>query len=138
MQEYNSYLPDFEDDDVVLFDEEQSVMFKVSKLKSVMKAFEENELVLDAHTEFFLEQGVKINKGGGWTTPITFGKSKNCEILKVGAKNWQKGAIRMKVYLEFIPIDSDIDNLATNNTVHINSKELTLDYIRQVLNKDNY
>ncbi len=35
----------------------------------------------------------------------------NCEILKVGAKDWQKGKVRLKVTLEFCP-DEPEENIA--------------------------
>jgi KGK domain len=42
-----------------------------------------------------------------------FDRGIDCELLKVGAKGWQKGKIRLKVSLEFIP-DETIDDRQTS------------------------
>ncbi|MGL5806098.1 MAG: KGK domain-containing protein [Xenococcaceae cyanobacterium] len=52
-----------------------------------------------------------------------FDKGIECEILKVGAKDWQKGKVRLKVTLEF-----ELDESEDNNS------DSPLDDIRQTIN----
>jgi hypothetical protein len=49
---------------------------------------------------------------------MSFDRGIDCEVLKVGAQSWQKGKIRLKVSLEFIPDEiindrpqSELDNI---------------------------
>jgi hypothetical protein len=44
----------------------------------------------------------------------------NCEVLKVGAKGWQKGKIQLKITLEFCP--EETENNHSNNNNHYHSK----------------
>ncbi|WP_036486751.1 KGK domain-containing protein [Myxosarcina sp. GI1] len=50
----------------------------------------------------------------------------DCEILKLGAKNWKKGKVRLKVTFEFIP-DEPEENIS----------ESLLDEIRQTAINNN-
>lgn len=52
-----------------------------------------------------------------------FDEGIDCEILKVGAKDWQKGKVRLKVTFEFIPDEPEETN---------NISESPLDGIRQI------
>lgn len=62
------------------------------------------------------------------------GEGINCEILKFGAKGWQKGKVRIKVTLEFCPDQPEIEETPTNNNLEINQIESPLDDIRQMMN----
>ncbi|GAB4243031.1 MAG: hypothetical protein Kow0049_32480 [Stanieria sp.] len=46
----------------------------------------------------------------------------DCSILKLGAKSWQKGKVRIRVSLEFISDETEITN----------TSELSLDDLRQM------
>jgi len=54
----------------------------------------------------------------------------DCEILKIGAKGWQKGKIRIRVSVEFIPDEPEIEQ--TPETTH---PESPLDDIRRMINE---
>mgnify|MGYP000518823907 CR=1 FL=1 len=64
----------------------------------------------------------------GW-----FEDSINCEILRLGGKNWQKGKVRIKVTLEFCPDEPEIEEILGNNQSEINQTESPLDDIRQMM-----
>ncbi len=133
----NFYLPDCGDNDVFSFGDTQSVMFRVSKLRDAMtKAFQEDETVKEALTQFLISQGMGIKMGRGWTNPISFGEGTNCEVLKVGAKSWQKGKIRIRVSLEFYPDEPDFEEIPVNSQLEISKSESPLDEIRRMINED--
>jgi hypothetical protein len=50
-----------------------------------------------------------LPSGRASETETWFDRGVDCEVLKVGATNWQKGKIRLNVSLEFIP-----DNVEEN------------------------
>ena len=54
------------------------------------------------------------------------GDGLDSEILKIGAKGWQKGKLRIKVTIEFCPDQSEIPQ-----------PESPLDDLRQMLNQEN-
>lgn len=96
--EENNILPECSDDDVVSF---RGKLFKVSQLRKMMghAMTEQNQLNLTlsnalkqkglelglTDTKEFLHQGVKG------------------ELLTITGQGWQKGKIKMKISLEFIP-----------------------------------
>lgn len=66
-----------------------------------------------------------------------FDEGMDCEILKIGAKDWQKGKFRLKVTLEFIPDEPEVEGRSANNEQKINEPESPLDDLRQMLNQEN-
>lgn len=58
-----------------------------------------------------------------------FGEGVDCELLKLGAKGWQKGKLRVKLTVEFCPEQPEIEESQTNN-----QSESPLDDIRQMIN----
>lgn len=116
----------FGDNDVISFAEQ---MTKVGKFKEALNSAITNlgnELV-----EWFESQqikGTKIYDGSrrDFTNWKWFTEGKNCEILKIGAKGWQKGKIRLRVILEFEPEEPET-----------NEPESPLDDLRRMMNDNS-
>ncbi|NEU72786.1 KGK domain protein [Hassallia byssoidea VB512170] len=97
----NSFLPNYGDDDVCYSSD--NAMFKVGKLREKIKeAFRGsvqtalNDVLKSAKLEFYTH-------GKDW-----LGDGIDCEILKIGAKGWQKGKIKIRVSVEFCPDEPEI------------------------------
>jgi hypothetical protein len=98
-------------------------MFKLgSFIAEVKKAFESKGL--DALGDTFKHRG-GIPVWGDKERERWLGDGVDCEILKPGAKGWQKGKIRIRVSIEFCPDQPEISQ-----------PESPLDDIRQRINKE--
>lgn len=108
---YDFYLENCGDDDVISFSEQ---MIKISKFKRALDWSKQN--MIDSFVKSLESQGVKgvqIYEGVSWGPGGTrmqqsandkwSSEGKDCEILKIGSKGWQKGKFRVKVSLEFEP-----------------------------------
>lgn len=112
---YDFYLENCGDDDVISFSEE---MIKISKFKQALDWSKQK--MIDSFVESLESQGIKgvqIYEGVSWGRGGTRMQSanykwssegKNCEILKIGSKGWQKGKFRVKISLEFEPEEPEI------------------------------
>lgn len=106
--EYNSYLGSCDDDDVISFNSE---LCKFKKFKNAINST--LGAVADIIVEGLNSHGIKganiydssmrhkINSE--WLR-----KGKECEFLRVGAKGWQKGKLKIKITLEFFPDETEI------------------------------
>jgi len=106
--------------------------FKISYVKHAIKEALRGA-VADTLHNLLKAKGVEIDPGASNRTFDTwkwFDKGLDCEILKVGAKGWQKGKIRIKVTLEFIPDEPEIEQ-----TPEITQPESPLDDIRRMINE---
>ncbi|KZL48000.1 KGK domain protein [Nodularia spumigena CENA596] len=117
-------------DDDALFCKDKG--FKIIQIKEAVKQAFCGELG-KALYELLNSYGVQLDPGGSVVgnkfyrdTKKLFEEGIYCEILKLGAKNWQKGNIRIKVTLEFIPDESSIIE-----------PESPLDELRQIINQNN-
>ena len=61
-----------------------------------------------------------------------FGKGIDCEVLRFGANNWQKGKFRIKMTVEFCPDEPELEE-----TPETNQPESPLDDIRRMINQEN-
>lgn len=133
-------------DDVLSF---TGAMFKVERLEAeVNNLFSEHrlgeeftKLLKDKNLNIHLGSKVSISSNGRvqridvypnqW-----FRDGIDCEFLRLGAKAWQKGKVKinLKVSLEFCPDEPDIEKTPANNNSGINSTESPLDDIRQMMN----
>ena len=68
---------------------------------------------------------------------LYYGKGLNSEVLKLGAKGWQKGKLRIKFTLEFCSDEPEVEQITQSNEPEINQTESPLDDIRRMMNKDN-
>jgi KGK domain. len=64
-----------------------------------------------------------------------FGEGKECKLLKLGAKEWQPGILKIKVTLEFCPEEPEEDGV--DEEEEIDEMVRSLDDIRQKLNQEN-
>lgn len=129
MQEH-SFLPEFSDDDVVEFEENNMTKVKVLRnaviqmLNDDLEKHIKNHLVSRnitipsaigsknnekqdvIHKNIFLKQGVR------------------CEVLNLGAKTWKKGRLKLRLSLEFEPDEPEAKKPSS-----------PLDDIRQAINQ---
>ncbi|WRH68726.1 MAG: KGK domain-containing protein [Planktothrix sp. GU0601_MAG3] len=64
-----------------------------------------------------------------------FEEGKECQLLKLGAKEWQPGTLKMKVTLEFCPDEPEEDEV--DEEEEMDEMVKSLDDIRQTLNREN-
>jgi hypothetical protein len=114
--EHNQYLDN--DDDVIAFYADS--LLKVSKIKYTIKSFIKNSLLKEIQ-EHFKKRGIT---GEIINNYDIFRNGQECEILQVGSNGWTKGKIRLKISLEFIPDEPEINKI-----------ESPLDDIRQSMNQ---
>ncbi len=132
MQE-NFNLQNCSNDDALLVKDKA---FKIGQVKeAVTKAFrgELAKILYDLLNSY----GVQIDPGGHVSgnkfyrhNHKWFDDGINCEILKIGAKGWQKGKIKIKVTLEFCPDEPEIEEAP-----EITQPESPLDDIRRMINE---
>jgi len=134
------FLENYENDDVCSFG---STMFKVGKLRQVMKLATASHLE-GALTELFKTQGLQIDTSKYnpqlrcYDTQKWFGDGIDCEALKIGAKGWQKGKVKITVIVEFCPDEPEMEETPENNESETSKPESPLDDLRrQLLNQEN-
>ena len=128
----NSYLSNHSDDDVIAFKE--SNLIKLSVFKKAIINFFEKEAI-----ESYIYDHLQINHNINVDRSVNFNDDENklyeyqnkwlgegvyCEVLQLGAKNWQKGKIKIRVSVEFCPDESK-------------ESESSLDDIRQAIENSN-
>ncbi|MEG4501186.1 KGK domain-containing protein [Microcoleus sp. F10-C6] len=134
------FLENYEDDDVCSFD---STMFKVGRLRQVMNSAISLQLE-SALEEAFKTQGLQINTTK-YDTQLRcrvqqkwLGSGIDCETLKIGAKGWQKGKVKIRVIVEFCPDEPEVEETPENNESETSKPESPLDDLRrQLLNQEN-
>ncbi|OKH33930.1 hypothetical protein NIES2119_21795 [[Phormidium ambiguum] IAM M-71] len=60
----------------------------------------------------------------------------DCERLKPGTKNWQKGKVRIRVSLEFCPDEPEIEEEFLSNQLEVDPPESPLDDLRRMMNEN--
>ena len=116
--EYNSYLQECGDDDVLSF---SKAMFKVGKFRDAVEyAFTDKNKV-----EASLDYALQEKKVAPSNIRELLGEGVNCEVLRIASKGWQKGKLRIKVSLEFYPDEPEISE-----------PESPLDDLRQMINQE--
>lgn len=123
----NSFLPNYGDDDVC--SSSDNAMFKVGKLREKIKeAFRGS--VQKALNDVLKSAGLQFDTTG-YNSQMRhtydkdwLGDGIDCEILKIGAKGWQKGKIKIRVSVEFSPDEPEITE-----------PESPLDDIRRMINE---
>lgn len=136
---YISDLTDLHDDEVLMFENE---LIKATKLKQALDgAF--SRKVQDAIEEVLNSHDVKVNVEKKWnhlgrgSSSYTYGKNSwfqegvSCEVLKLGAPQWKKGKLRLKVSLEFLPDELEDQEVKSETD---GTNESPLDSIRQMMN----
>lgn len=128
------------DDDVFSLGDDA---FKVSKFrKAVTKAFG-NDIGGQLSNQLKGHLGVKIAdailapQGMNYPHARWFNDGIDCEILKIGSKNWQKGKVRIKVSVEFyVENPEDSETLEIDESA-IREPESPLDELRQMMKEEN-
>ena len=117
--EFNYYLQNCHDDDVI---QVPNAIYKMDRLKNAMKfAFRNEDKIPYVLFHALQEKGVRIENISQLLDDGLYS-----EILKIGAKGWQKGKLRIKITIEFCPDQSEIAQ-----------PESPLDDLRQMLNQEN-
>jgi len=109
-------------DDAIEF---ENAMYRTGKVKEAIKTAFEGK-VAEAIFESLKAQGVEIKvalseDGRLYLYSQCFQEGINCEILHLGAKNWQKGKFKINVSIEFSP-----DEVAATASATIPQPELIL------------
>ncbi|TAD85144.1 MAG: KGK family protein [Oscillatoriales cyanobacterium] len=134
------FLENYGNDDVFSF---QSTIFKVGRLREIMSSSVVPRLE-SALQELCKTPGLTINTSKynpqfrcsdqqQW-----FCDGIDCEALKIGAKGWQKGKVKIRVIVEFCPDEPEVEETSENNQLEIIPPESPLDDLRrQLLNHEN-
>jgi len=76
--------------------------------------------------------------GGNYCNQEWFKEGKKCKLLKLGAKEWQPGKVRIKVTLEFCPDEPEEVKVQEEEKIdEMDKVAKSLDDIRQKLNQEN-
>ncbi|MCT7955259.1 KGK domain-containing protein [Laspinema palackyanum] len=98
VMEENNILPECSDDDVVSF---RGKLFKVSQLRKMMgHAMTEQNQLNHTLSNALKQKGLEL---GLTDTKEFLNHGVKGELLKITGQGWQKGKIKMKISLEFIP-----------------------------------
>jgi hypothetical protein len=107
----NEYLSQCDPRDVVFFGADK--LTSTSKLKDIVdRAFAQSGIPVIAE---YIYRSLSLNYGLTW-----FEQGEECEILRAGSTGWQKGKIKIKVILEFIPDESSA-TITDNPRQNVNS-----------------
>jgi len=103
--EYNDYLKNIRDDDILEQQvEQQETLFKIGKVKSALESAFDNNIPTALASHFY--KNVQLSLLGKLTDWFTQGV--DCRILKAGSDGWKKGKLKIRVVVEFIPDEPEI------------------------------
>lgn len=130
---YDFYLESLGEEDIISFNNQ---MTKFGQVKQALTWALDRKIgdPLVESLESQGVQGIRIYESVSWARGRRmqdanwkwFTEGKDCEILRIGAKGWQKGKIKIKVSVEFEPDEPEISE-----------PESPLDDLRQLLKQDN-
>jgi len=129
-EEENLFLQNCSDDDALAF---SSGMFKAGKLREKLWTVFKSPIASYIYTSL-KEQGIEINPGyihRSLATWSWFKQGIDCEILRVGSQGWQKGKVKLRVCLEFIP--DEPEDCQTDELGKAIENKSVLDDIRRVI-----
>ena len=117
-------LDSYSDADVVAFG---TIVHKLGKIKDLVENISQPKGSLAR----FLTEALNPQLGTStwWVEP-----GAECEILKVGGKEWKRGRLQFELTVKFYPDEPDEQELPTINKQEVNQVESTLDDIRRTLN----
>ena len=100
--EYNDYLKNLRDDDIL---EQQEKLFKVGKVKSALESCFDDDIpnAIISHISRKQVQLSAQEKNTDWFT-----QGIDCQILKAGSDGWKKGKLKINISVEFIPDEPEI------------------------------
>lgn len=126
--EENFKLSNCNDDDVLSVKDK---VFKFIQVKQAIKKAFTNKLSEELYN-LLNSYGISLDPGG-YLVGSKFYRQANrwfdegidCEVLKPGTKGWQKGKLKLKVTLEFVPDEPNI-----------NEQDSPLDDLRRMINEE--
>lgn len=130
--EFNSYLQKCSDNDVLSFG---CTLLKWDRFKYLIKCALEprdtgDSKVVRAINEDFTSPSPAVRIYPG--SLIDSNESLDCEILRIGSSGWQKGKMKLKITLEFIPDQPEIEEAVAKSQL-----ESPLDDLREMLKIDS-
>lgn len=121
-----------EDSEVLLFGEHTSLVQKLKK--DLQDALKENaSSILETLAYNLSNHSVRIIRDRTSFDEKWFEEGKKCKILRLGAKGWESGKLRIKVSLEFCPDEPEEDI----EVDEIDQLEDSLDDLRQKFKQDH-
>ncbi len=130
----NFNLSDLADEDVISIGEN---VYKVGKIRRVLKDLGDRDMgqqlsyKLQSLTVKFDDNFLR--NGNVWEYEKLFEPGIDCEILKLGAKEWKKGKVKIKMSLEFYLEDDEMDDNSTMSESEMNQSKSPLDDLREKL-----
>ncbi|HEY9853496.1 MAG TPA: KGK domain-containing protein [Leptolyngbyaceae cyanobacterium] len=119
--EFNSYLQKCGNDDVIQF---KNNIYKLGQVKtSIEYSFINKDVIPSVFSSYLSQNKVFMEIPD---VKLMFEQGLDAEILRIGAKGWEKGKLKIKVTLEFEPDETEIKQ-----------PESPLDDLRQILNQNN-
>lgn len=116
--ECNSYFQAFGENDVLSFS--QTNMCKFGKFKDELSQVIDGDAIADLFVNKLSQKGIQGSPVYLAThqtqNRLWMNEGKKCEILKIGAKDWMKGRIKIRVIVEFEPetpepLESSLDDI---------------------------
>lgn len=130
--EYNPYLQNCNDNDVVSFSDQ---MYKLGRIKQLFKhAFTSTipDILVKSLEEREIKEVSIRQANSKW-----FSEGKDCEILRIGANGWQKGKLKLNVSLEFYPDEPEVEETPVSKESELQPPTSPLDDLRQMMKEEN-
>ncbi|WP_430685357.1 KGK domain-containing protein [Leptolyngbya sp. AN02str] len=106
-------MPNFNDDDVLSFHDGTVRFAKFKQALDIALSSKVPDALADSLStqKLHLSSERQFRVSGAWTVRDRrwFQDGIDCETLRLSAPQWQKGKIRLRVVVEFVP-DNDLDN----------------------------
>ncbi len=119
--------------------------FAPLNLDDEVLSVENSEKIIITHPMFkigqFMAELKNILRRHGNPNPTTterwFNEGINCEILKFGAKSWQKEKVKIRISLEFCLDKPAFEETAASNQLEAAHSESPLDDLRQMMHENS-
>jgi hypothetical protein len=120
--EYNYYLQNSTNDDVI---QVYDTIYRIGQFKTgIQLSFIDESKVLPSLYSVLYDKKIYLETTSQLKNLLNEGA--DAEVLKIGAKGWQKGKLRVRVTLEFEPEEPEI-----------NEPESPLDDLRRMMNENS-
>ena len=116
--ECNSYFQAFGENDVLSFSE--TTMCKFGKFKDELSQVVDDDAIADLFVHKLSQKGIQglpvYSRTHQAQNRLWMTEGKKCEVLKIGAQDWIKGRIKVRVIVEFEPdapepLESSLDDI---------------------------
>jgi hypothetical protein len=130
----NFNLSDCADEDVISIGDN---VYKVGKIRRVLKDLGDRDMgqQLSSKLQYLTVKfdDKFLRNGNVWEHEKLFEPGIDAEILKLGAKEWKKGKVKIKISFEFYLEDDESDDDSTMSQSDINQSKSPLDDLREQL-----